>query len=33
MAVTIVMSDLVGSLWRLRRAMHALDQRAVAAGQ
>jgi hypothetical protein len=33
MAVTIVMSDVVGSLWRLRRAMHALDQRAVAAGQ
>jgi hypothetical protein len=33
MAVTIVMYDLVGSVWRLRRAMHALDQRAVATGQ
>ena len=33
MAVTIVMSDLVGSVWRLRRALRDLDQRAVAAGQ
>jgi hypothetical protein len=34
MAVTIVMSDLIGgSIWRLRHALGALDNRAIPAGQ
>jgi hypothetical protein len=33
MAMSIVMFDLIGSLWRLRHAQRAFDQRAVPAGQ
>jgi hypothetical protein len=33
MAMSIVMSDLIGSVWRLRHALRAFDQGAVPAGQ